>query len=92
VKTHNIQDFCLIRRISVYIVSNLPSGRKLFGSRKFAPELSLVQSVLYACHTMPRVQYVPVVHSGEKYPSEFEVNGISPSNAVTENAYNSTVL
>jgi hypothetical protein len=48
-------NFVWIRRNSVYMVTNLRSGRAWFVSRKRETELSLAQSVLYGCHTISRI-------------------------------------
>jgi hypothetical protein len=39
---------------------------------------------------MPLIQYVPVVLSVEKHPTEVAVNGRSPTSAVAENAWKYT--
>jgi len=36
---------------------------------------------------MPRIQYVPMLFSTLKYPSEVEINSISPSSAVAGNVW-----
>jgi len=69
------------------MLTTLRSGRTWFGSHNRAREIPLVQSVLSGCYSVPRIQYVPAVPSAGYYPSELEVNCISPSSAVTENAW-----
>ena len=46
----------------------------------------LISSFVFR-HAMPRIQYVPVLISTSKYPSEVEINGISPSSVVAGNVW-----
>jgi len=82
--------FVWTRQISVCLLTSLRSVWTWFGSHYFERDLSLGQSVRCGCHAMPRRHFLPVVLSAGKYPSLFEVNGTSPSSAVSENAWRCT--
>jgi hypothetical protein len=68
------------------MVTNFHYGRTWFGSHKFAREPSFIQSVLSCCHAKSRMHCAPVFLSAGIYPSEVEVNVISPPSAVLMNA------
>jgi len=76
--------------MSKYMFTIMRSGRTLFGPHNCAKEIPLLQSFLSTCHSMPRIQSLLAVPSAVDYPSELEVNCISPSRAVAKNAWRYT--
>ena len=53
------------------LMISLWAVRTRLGSHNCARELSLVQSILSGCHSLPRMHCVPIVLSAGKNRSEF---------------------
>jgi hypothetical protein len=86
VKTKIIQELCLESTNLNDYVDYPAVWTNVVSFHNCAREIPLVQSVLSGCHSLPRIQYVPAVHSAGNYSSDLEVNCTSPSSAVADNA------